>query len=130
MKKTYLTRKTFAKFDDEQFIVYLNEEVVENYVPENEGEGESVNPVTAYSYDGPMEDGGTLVKCQSATRDELINGLIRIGYSQTQEDAVKTHQIQLLLDPDTPKAKDYAVEWEEFNGYREKCINTVDQWLE
>lgn len=34
MKATYSDRKKYEKYDDKHFIVYLNEEVIPDYVPE------------------------------------------------------------------------------------------------
>lgn len=129
MNKMYYTeKKTFLKYDDEHFIVYLNEEVVENYVQPSIM-GESNEPITAYAYTGPMPDGGTLIQCTSPDRDSLINGIIRSRYSQTEEDAIKTHQILVLQDAAGSKAESYQSEWNDFIAYREYAISVVDGWL-
>jgi hypothetical protein len=126
----YLDKKSFLKFDDTHYIVYLNEEVVDNYVPETTMENlPAPDPVTAYAYTGPEVDGGTLIEALSPDRDSLINGIIRSKYSQSEEDAIKTHQIICLTNPDNAKADDYAWEWKAFNAYRESAIATVDSWF-
>ncbi len=129
-KAIYTERKTLVKYDDSRYMAYLNEEIVENYVPEGR-EGENVpEPVTGYAYTGTEPDGGTLIAAADMSRDSLINGIIRSRYTQTEEDAIKTHQIELFKNPDIPKAGDYEAEWEAFNAFRAEAITTVDRWLE
>ena len=128
MRKVYLERKTFLKYDDEHYIVYLNEETVPGYVPETMG-GEQPEPAIGYAYTGDMPDGGTLIEAKDSDRDSLINGIIRSCYSQSQEDAIKTHQIQLLRNPDIEKAEEYNEEWASFDLFREFAKSTVDGWL-
>ena len=126
----YTERKRFAKYDNSHFIVYLDEERVENYVPDVM-EGQPVpGPVTAYAYTGTEKDGGTLIEATSPDRDSLINGIIRSRYTQSEEDAIKTHQIELLRDPSIAKADAYNQEWETFNTLREMAKSTVDGWME
>lgn len=129
-KAIYTERKTLVKYDDNRYMAYLNEEVIEDYVPEVR-EGETVpEPVTGYAYTGTESDGGTLIAATDMSRDSLINGIIRSRYSQTEEDAIKTHQIELFKSPDIPKAEDYEAEWDAFNAFRTSAIATVDRWLE
>ena len=129
-KAIYTERKTLVKYDDSRYMAYLNEEIVENYVPEGR-EGENVpEPVTGYASTGTEPDGGTLIAAADMSRDSLINGIIRSRYTQTEEDAIKTHQIELFKNPDIPKAGDYEAEWEAFNAFRAEAITTVDRWLE
>lgn len=42
MKKIYLDQKTFVKFDDKRYLAYLNEVVINDYVPEV-AEGEELS---------------------------------------------------------------------------------------
>lgn len=107
--------------------MYLNEEVIENYVPEDAPDG--FKPVTAYAYTGTEPDGGTLIDAPDDSRDTLINGMIRSIYTQSEEDAIKTHQLIVLTNPDTDKAQEYASEWAKFNIDREYAKNLVDSWL-
>lgn len=123
----YLQKMTFGRFDRTRCLAYLNEEVIENYVPEDAGE--DFVPCTAYAYTGTEDDGGTLIDAADDSRDALINGIIRSRYSQTEEDAIKTHQIMMLKEPDCDKAADYASEWAAFCVEREDAIRTVDGWL-
>lgn len=129
-KATYTERKTLVKYDDNRYMAYLNEEVIDDYVPEPmEGQTAS-EPVTGYAYTGTEPDGGTLIAAKADDRDSLINGIIRSRYTQTEEDAIKTHQIELLKDGSHDKAETYNAEWEAFNAFRLSAISTVDRWLE
>lgn len=129
-RKIYTGRKTLVKYDNSRYMAYLNEEIVENHVPEcREGEN-APEPVTGYAYTGTEPDGGTLIAATDMSRDSLINGIIRSRYSQTEEDAIKTHQIELFKNPGIAKAGDYEAEWEAFNAFRTDAIATVDRWLE
>ena len=123
----YLRPMTFSRYDAKRCLVYLNEEVIDNHVPEDAPE--DFKPVTAYAYTGTEEDGGTLIMATDETRDSLVNGIIRTRYSQSEEDAIKTHQIELLKDATIAKAADYEAEWTEFNAVREMAKETVDGWL-
>lgn len=127
MKVTYTERRTFVRYDEGRIIAYLGEDIVSSYKPEDAPE--DMAPVTGYSYEGELPDGGTMLDCSSTDRDSLVNAVIRTRYSQTEEDAIKTHQILLLQDPDIDKAEEYAAEWSEFLAFRMVAIQTVDNWL-
>ena len=45
----YTERKTFVKYDDNHYLLYLNEEVLENHVPEGHGGEPEPEPCTAYA---------------------------------------------------------------------------------
>lgn len=128
-RQIYLRPMTFSRYDANRCLVYLNEEVIDNHVPEDAPE--DFKPVTAYAYTGTEADGGTLIYAADDSRDSLVNGIIRSRYSQSEEDAIKTHQIELLKNPQTfsEKAADYEEEWVEFNAVREMAKATVDGWL-
>ena len=126
-KQIYLRPMTFSRYDAKRCLVYLNEEVIENHVPADAPE--DFKPVAAYAYSGSESDGGTLIDAADDSRDSLVNGIIRSRYSQSEEDAIKTHQIELLKNADIDKAEDYEAEWVEFNAFREKAKVTVDGWL-
>lgn len=119
-----------TKYDGAHFLCYLNEKPA-TYKPD-----ENSDPIDGFSYTGPMPDGGTLIDCDEWNRDKLINGIIRSKYLQTEEDAIKTHQIQLLQAkagmeigalPDD-KAAEYMNEWNEFQTFRQNAINFVNSW--
>ncbi len=119
-----------SKYDGAHFLCYLNEKPA-TYKP-----AETSEPMEGYSYTGPMPDAGTLIECDEWNRDKLVNGIIRSKYLQTEEDAIKTHQIQLLqakagmeigaLTDD--KAAEYVNEWNEFQTFRQNAINLVNSW--
>lgn len=123
----YMERKTFLRYDSARVMVYLNEEIIENYLPDNPQEGQE--PYTAYAYTGTETDGGTLINVTSTDRDSLVNGIIRSRYTQSEEDAIKTHQIIRLTDPDNSKTAEYLSEWQEFNAFRQQTIEWVDNVL-
>lgn len=125
-----MERKTFLKYDDEHYIVYLNEETVPDYVPETMG-GEQPEPAIGYAYTGDMPDGGTLIEAKDSDRDSLINGIIRSCYSQSQEDAIKTHRLQILGNEiaELGKEEEYDQEWQTFNSVRDAAKKYVSRWL-
>lgn len=127
-RRVYTQRRTFLKYNDNQVLAYLDEEEVENYIPEDAPE--DAEPVTGYAYTGTEEDGGTLLDADGTDRDSLINAIIRSRFSQTEEDAIKTHQILLLQNPDHEKKSEYQSEWAQFLIERQYAIDTVDAWLE
>ena len=89
MKVTYLDRKKYEKYDDNHFIVYLNEEIIPDYVPETITEGREVpEPCTAYAYSGSEKDGGTIIEATSASYDDFVAGLVRLKYSQNKVEAI------------------------------------------
>lgn len=127
----YTERKTYEKYDRNHVIAYLNEEIIPEYVPEViEGQPQP-EPTTGYAYEGPMKDGGTLIEAKTSDRDSLINGIIRSRYSQTEEDAIKTHRLQMIGNEvsDTDKKADYKQEWKDFNSLRDVAKEYVDRWL-
>lgn len=127
----YTERRTFEKYDNEHFIAYLNEEIIPDYVPDATEGQQQPEPTTGYAYQGPMKDGGTLIGATGADRDSLVNGIIRSRYSQTEEDAIKTHRLQVLGKEisDTTKKAEYNQEWKTFNSVRTVAIDYVDRWL-
>ena len=127
-RRIYPNRMTFGVYDDNHVIAYLNEEVLEKYVPEDAPEG--TEPSTHYAYTGTESDGGTLleVSAKNCTRDELINAVIRSEFSQTAEDAIKTHHLMLLDNPEIEKKEEYQSEWVHFLIQRNAAIIKVDSW--
>lgn len=124
-------RRTYQRYNSSQVLIYLNETVDDNYTPTDVEEGAELEPRTAYEYEGTLSDGGTLIDCSDITKDNLINGIIRTKYSQSEEDATKTHRLQAIgdeLDDDT--LAEYATEWETFNAWREYAKATITAWLE
>lgn len=125
--EVYQERRTFVRYDESHVMVYLNEEVLNDYVPEDAEDG--TEPATYYAYSGTMPDGGTLIVAAATDRDTLINGIIRTKYSQSEEDAIKTHQIiRMSGDISDEKSSEYLTEWQEFCQWREYAIKVVDEW--
>ena len=127
----YTERKTFGKYDDKHFIGYLNEEIIPDYVPEVMDGQPVPEPTTGYAYQGPMADGGTLIEAAEADRDSLINGIIRCRFTQSEEDAVKTHRLQVIGGEiaDEEKVAEYNQEWTDFNNVRKVAKEYVARWL-
>ena len=119
-----------SKYDGAHFLCYLDEKPAA-FKPDDSSE-----TVDGFSYTGTMPDGGTLVECDEWNRDKLINGIIRTKYLQTEEDALKTHQIQLLQaeagleggELTDEKKAEYIREWQEFQEFRQEAIALVSGW--
>ena len=95
MKKIYPTRKSFVKFDDDHFLLYLAEQVIEDYQPESitpgtapSAEESSETAITAFSYEGTEPDGSTKIAAQEATYGAFTAGLVRLKYSQDEVEAI------------------------------------------
>ncbi len=144
-RKTYRERRTFLRYDAGHVLAYLNEELVDgaelddgdngsaetNLTDETTEAKEAHEATTAYAYTGTMGDGGTLIDATTDDRDALINGVIRTRYTQSQEDALKTHMLLALTDgvTDEETRAKYSDEWTEFCAFRRTVIDTVDLWL-
>jgi hypothetical protein len=120
----YLIKKTYQRYDSSHIICYLGEKAV-TFKQTSDGED-----MHGFSYTGPMPDGGTLIECDpdNISRDSFINAIISSKYKDT-ENAIKTHQIELLKDSTIDKAAEYEAEWQEFNEFRAAAIAAVDNWL-
>lgn len=95
MKKIYPSRKSFVKFDDEHYLLYLGEQQVDNYQPEPitpgtapSAEESSETAITAFSYEGTEPDGSTKIAAQEATYGAFTAGLVRLKYSQDEVEAI------------------------------------------
>ena len=91
-REIYYSKRSFSKYDDSHYIVYLNEEVLENFVPETFEGDKAPEPQIAYAYTGPEEDGGTLIEAKSATYDEFVSGLVRLEFPQAKVEAILLNQ--------------------------------------
>lgn len=108
-----------SKYDNENVIVYLNEVVIENFVPEDVAEGIEIKPYTAYQYTGTERDGGTLIQSSDiGDRGKLVNGIIRTRYTASDELAIQRH---IVNDPDK-----YADEWKKYNDFCEEAKRQAD----
>lgn len=95
MKKIYPSRKSFVKFDDDHYLLYLGEQQVDNYQPEPTTPGtapaaeeSSETAITAFSYEGTEPDGSTKIVAQEATYGAFTAGLVRLKYSQDEVEAI------------------------------------------
>ena len=120
MKKGYLQRMKYQKYDEGRYILYLNEEKMEDYVPET-AQDEEVQPCVAYSYEGSELDGGTIIKAENANYDDFVSGLIRLKYSQNQVEAI------LLNYGDG--SEEHLAEYNELQLYRKECKQIASEVL-
>jgi len=127
-KQVYSEKRTFIKYDNEHYLLYLNEENVE-YTPQIE-ENEKSTPIPGYSYTGDMEDGGTLVEAKSATYPEFVNGLIRKQYDASAESAIQSNRLIALIEPEHERSEEYIANWNNFQDYREQCKKQAKAVLE
>lgn len=125
MNKTayYKERRTYQKYDNENIIGYLNEEVVENYLPENALEGEETWPV-AYKYTGTEADGGTVMPCRNPEdHGDLANAIIRAHYTESQELAIHRHAAN-------GDYEENPAEYEEYDNWCKVAVELARLWLE
>lgn len=120
MRKVYLNRKSFEKFDEGRYILYLNEETIPDYVPEAQGDEESA-PCLAYIYDGAEIDGGTLILADSANYDSFVAGLVRLKYSQNQVEAILCNQ--------GDGSDEHLEEFNALQMYRKECKQVAAEIL-
>ena len=125
-KVYYPTQKTFVKYDEEHFLLYLNEEIVEDYLPENAEEDTA--PFTAYAYSGTEPDGSTKIKATEATYPQFVTGLIRTEYSADAVEAIMLNYQSYSgeeVGPNGAKNKEIRLEWEDLNDFRQECKDAV-----
>lgn len=115
-KSIFDERRYVQKFDNGQYVGYINEEVDDNYIPDYpDMEDADKTPRKVYKYDE------VIIESPDMTRDNLVNGLIRLTYSNTQELAMIRHHAD--------DAEKYADEWKEYNDTVDKAKAEVDRWL-
>lgn len=117
----YLDRRKFDKFDDNHFIVYLNEETIPEYVPEVMDGQPEPEPCTAYAYSGSEKDGGTIIEATSAQYDDFVAGLVRLKFSQNQVEAILCNQ----GDGDD----EHLAEYNALQLYRKDCKTIASELL-
>ena len=113
----YTERKTFVKYDDNHYLLYLNEG----------GPGEprfggprgerNRSPAWLYAYTGTCEDGGTLIEATSASYDSLVSGLIRREYSADRVEAITLNK----LSSDNERKAEFEAEFACLERYRNDC---------
>lgn len=116
--KVYGYPLKFFRHSEGKILAFLNEEVVEDFVPT-----EGAKPTIGYKYSGTEIDGGTLLPCSNPdSRDDVINAIIRSRYSETEEFSIHRHH---LTDPDN-----YVEEWVAYNDFVEKAKQLYKKWTE
>ncbi len=115
---SYIERKNFVKFDNEHYLLYLNEEKAE---VKNEKTGESVQ---GFSYTGSHPDGGTMVEAKDVNDDnrraKFVAGLIGTEYDIDRQIAI------LANGRDTDE---HADELKDFEDNRRLVKQTIDELL-
>lgn len=116
-RQIYTERKKYSQFDDNHFILYLNEEVIEDYVPEVHNGELAPAPCTAYAYSGTERDGGTLIEAVSASYDGFVSGLVRREYSADRVEAITLNK----LSSDNERKAEFEAEFACLERYRNDC---------
>ena len=131
--KNYKEKRTYEKYDDRHFLLYLDEQETE-YTPEHGGgmteqSAEPVQPVQGFSYTGDQPDGGTLVEAKEATYGDFVAGLIRKRYTADDVEAVQANALISLKDKSNAKAAQYKAEFDEYNTFRSQCKSDAKKVL-
>lgn len=116
-RQIYTDRKTYNQFDNNHFLLYLNEEVIEDYTPEVRDGESMLESCTAYAYTGSEKDGGTLIEAQEATYDAFVSGLVRREYSADRVEAITLNK----LSSDNERKAEFDAEFSELEDYRNSC---------
>ena len=117
-KVAYTQRKTFVKYDDEHYLLYLNEEKA------TVTDQETGKSVEGFAYTGTMPDGGTMIEAKDVNdqnrRSRFIAGLIGTEYDMND-------QIAILANG--TKTEQYAEEYMNYEENRGKVKAYVDELL-
>lgn len=117
-KVSYIQRKNFVKFDNEHYLLYLNEEQAE---VKNDETGENVQ---GFAYTGSHPDGGTLVEAKDVNdgnrRAKFVAGLIGTEYDIDSQIAI------LANGSDTDQ---HAEELKAFEDNRRAVKTMIDELL-
>ena len=110
-------RQSYMKYDNEHYILFLNEQEAE----QTNEEGEKIK---GYTYTGPRQDGSTLIEATGVTLDNIrgkfIAGLLGLEYSLDD-------QIALLANGEDSEV--HSEEWAAFNRARSEAKKAVDELL-
>lgn len=111
-------RQAFVKYDNEHYLLYLNEQAANFTMPEHE------EPTEGYSYTGDMEDGSTMIEAKGVTdanrRDKFVAGMIGTRYSI---------DAQVALLANGSDTEEHARELRAFEAFRTECKQVVDELL-
>lgn len=120
-KKYYLLRMSYVKYDDNHYLLYLNEKRVDDYHPDNGAAGDN-KTVTAYSYEGDEPDGSTKIEAESANYKDFVTGIVRMKYSQNDVEAI-------LCNHGDGNAE-HAKEYDDFQAWREQAKEWANEILD
>ena len=116
-KEIYTQKKSYIKYDEKHYLLYLHEESVPDYVAPVFGDEEPQPPMQAYAYTGDHVDGGTMVEATEASYDAFVNGLIRKRYSADRVEAI----ILNSLNETAARSAEFGQELAELEAYRAEC---------
>ncbi|KAA6316136.1 hypothetical protein EZS27_033509 [termite gut metagenome] len=132
---SYIKKRTYEKYDESHFLLYLNEQETEiTKTSETLGEGEgsenqTSETVPGYSYTGTMPDGGTLVEVKEDSYGNFVSGLIRTRYPAADVEALQGNMIIAVSNPKNERAEDYKQDWDEFQSFRNDCKKGIKKLL-
>lgn len=116
-KQVYTERKAYSKFDNSHYLLYLNEEVINDYVPEIQGGEFAPEPCMAYAYTGDSRDGGTIIEAKEVSYDAFVSGLVRKQYSADRVEAITLNK----LSSDVERKAEFDAEFSTLEEYRNVC---------
>jgi hypothetical protein len=122
---TYKERRTYERYDDNHFLLYLGEQEAE-YTPSagghiDDGAQAAPAPVSGYSYTGDQPDGGTLIAAKEATYPAFVSGLIGQKYMDDDVQAIQSNMVFALANKSHEKAAQYKQEFNDYQAYRTEC---------
>jgi hypothetical protein len=130
---SYIEKKTYEKYDESHFLLYLNEQETEitkvSETLSEETEDQTPETIPGHSYTGTMEDGGTLVEAKEADYGNFVSGLIRTRYKADDVEALQGNMIIAVSNPKTEKAASYKQDWDEFQAFRNDCKKSIKKLL-
>ncbi|KAA6312085.1 hypothetical protein EZS27_036921 [termite gut metagenome] len=125
----YPKKKTYEKYDNEHFLLYLSEQQV-TYLPEtDEMSTKKGVKIKGFSYTGTASDGGTLIQASEDSYGAFVSGLIRTRYTTDDTEALQANAMIALQNPSHEKAESYLSEWEEFQSFRNECKKNAKKIL-
>jgi hypothetical protein len=128
--KNYPTQRTYEKYDDEHYMLYLDEQPVE-YTPEHGGgmNEQPAEPIHGFSYTGDQLDGGTLIEAKDATYETFVSGLIRKKHTADAVEAIQANALVALKDKSNANAAKYKQEFDNYTTYRLQCKSAAKNIL-
>lgn len=119
-KQFYTQKKTFTKYDNEHYLLYLNEEEATKVMEEGS------EAVAGFEYSGNFEDGGTMIRAKEATYENFVSGLIRTKYSADQVEAI----ILNFQSGNAERMHEFIQDMGDLNIFREECKDVIRQLLQ